>query len=217
MILSVQNGIDNDERIARAVEQGTAVSAAAQVNAHIEAPGIVAQTAGAGRLIFGADAGGLGKRIEELYLRFKQAGVATELQPNIKVVLWAKYAFICGFSGVTALTRMPIGPILATPETRGLFRGTMHEVEAVARATGVMLAPGIVDHYMKQAEGLEPWARGSLAHDLAHGRRLELETLNGTIVRLGRERGVPTPFNFVIYAALKPFENGPPAVAEPSR
>ena len=217
VILSVQNGIDNDERIARAVEQGTAVSAAAQVNAHIEAPGIVAQTAGPGRLIFGADAGGLGKRIEELHHRFKEAGVATELQPSIKAVLWAKYVFICGLSGVTALTRMPIGPILAAPETRALLQGTMLEVEAVARATGVTLAPDIVDRYLKQAEALEPWARGSLAHDLVHGRRLEVETLNGTVVRLGRERGVPTPFNFVIYAALKPFENGPPAVAEPSR
>ena len=217
VILSVQNGINNDERIARAVQRGTAVSAAVQVNAHIEGPGIIAQTAGLGRVIFGADAGGLGKRIEDLYLRFKEAGIATELQPDVKVVLWAKYVFICGLGGVTALTRMPIGPILAAPETRALFRGTMLEVETVAGATGVTLAPGIVDHYVKQAEGLEPWARGSLAHDLAHGRRLEVETLNGTVVRLGRERGVPTPFNFTIYAALKPFENGLPSWPEPSR
>ena len=89
----------------------------------------------------------------------------------------------------------------------------MVEVEAVARAAGVSLAPGIVDHYLKQSEDLEPWARGSLAHDLAQGRRLELDTLNGTVVRLGRERGVPTPFNFTIYAALKPFVNGPPPAA----
>jgi 2-dehydropantoate 2-reductase len=213
VVLSIQNGIDNDERISRTLNRGTVISAAAQVNAHIEAPGVIGQTAGAGRLIFGADAGGLGKRIEELSQQFKNAGVAAELQPNIKVVLWAKYVFICGLSGVTALTRLPIGPILATPETLTLYRGTMVEVEAVGRAAGVSLAPGIVDHYLKQSEGLEPWARGSLAHDLAQGRRLELDTLNGTVVRLGRERGVPTPLNFTIYAALKPFVNGPPPAA----
>jgi 2-dehydropantoate 2-reductase len=210
VILSVQNGIDNDERIARVVGQGTATCAAAQVNAHIEAPGVVGQTAGAGRIIFGANAGGLGTRIEELYQRFKDAGIATEIQPDIKVVLWGKFAFICGFSGVTALTRLTAGPILATEETTALFRGTVAEVEAVARSHGVALPAGLVEQWLKVARGLEPWAKGSLAHDLESGRRLELESLNGTVVRLGQSRGVPTPLNFAIYAALKPFVNGPP-------
>ena len=60
-------------------------------------------------------------------------------------------------------------------------------------------------------EGADPTIRGSLYYDLAAGRRLEIETLNGTVVRLGRVRGVPTPANFAVYAALKPYAEGAPA------
>jgi 2-dehydropantoate 2-reductase len=215
VIVSVQNGIDNDERIARAVGRGTTICAAAQVNAHVEGPGVIGQTAGAGRLIFGANAGNLGRRNEQLYQHFKDAGIAAELQPDIKTVLWSKFMFICGFSGVTALTRLTIGPILDCPETKALFRGTMAEVEAVARSQGVSLAIGIPDQGLKMSSGLEPWAKGSMAHDLASGRRLELESLNGTVVRLGQAKSVATPFNFAIHAALKPFVNGPPPAPKP--
>ncbi|HKV45936.1 MAG TPA: 2-dehydropantoate 2-reductase [bacterium] len=215
VILSVQNGIDNDERITRVVGRGTAISAAAQVNAHVEAPGVVGQPAGPGRLIFGANAGGLGARVESLYQRFMKAGIAAELQPDINVVLWSKYLFICGFSGVTALTRLTIGPILACEETRELFRGAMLEVEALAQASGVALAQGIADQSIKFSANLEPWATGSMAHDLSLGRRIEVESLNGTVVRRGRARKVPSPINFAIYAALKPFVNGPPPDPRP--
>jgi 2-dehydropantoate 2-reductase len=210
VILSVQNGIDNDERIARTVGRGTAICAAAQVNAHVEGPGVIGQTAGGGRLIFGANAGNLGQRNEQLYQHCKNAGIAAELQPDIQAVLWSKFMFICGFSGVTALTRLTIGPILACPETKALFRGTMAEVDAVAKSQGVALPAGLPDQGLKMSSGLEPWAKGSMAHDLGSGRLLELESLNGTVIRLGRAKSVSTPFNFAIYAALKPFVNGPP-------
>jgi 2-dehydropantoate 2-reductase len=210
VILSLQNGIDNDERIARVVGRGTAIGAAAQVNAHVKEPGMIAQTAGAGRVIFGADAGNLGRRNEQLFQHCKDAGIAAELQPDIKAVLWNKFVFICGFSGVTALTRLTIGPILGCQQTTRLFKGTMEEVMAVAASQGVALAEGGPDQALTIAGRLEPWAIGSMAHDLASGRRLELESLNGAVVRLGQAKGVPTPFNFAIYAALKPFVDGPP-------
>ncbi len=60
-------------------------------------------------------------------------------------------------------------------------------------------------------KALEPWAKGSMAFDLLAGRRLEIEALNGTMVRLGEEHNIPVPFNFAIYAALKPYTNGAPA------
>ena len=62
----------------------------------------------------------------------------------------------------------------------------------------------------------DPAIRGSLSYDLAAGRRLEIETLNGTVVRLGREHGVPTPANFAVYAALKPYADGAPSSRIPA-
>jgi 2-dehydropantoate 2-reductase len=126
--------------------------------------------------------------------------------------LWEKFVNICAAGGVTALTRLPIGAILACPETSAFFRGTMQEVEAVARAGGIALPTECIDQLWAFFATLEPGARGSLYHDLAAGRRLELESLNGTIVRLGRQYGIATPFNFAIYAALKPYAKGAPSL-----
>ena len=53
---------------------------------------------------------------------------------------------------------------------------------------------------------------GSMYHDLAASRRLEVEALNGTVVRFGQDHGIPTPLNFAIFAALKPYADGAPAV-----
>jgi len=214
MILSVQNGIDNEERIARVVGDEPVIGGVAQVSSVIEAPGVVAQTAGAGRLIFGELAGGSSPRTERLLSAFQKAGIAAVRHPDIRVALWEKFLLICAFGGLTALTRLPIGPILACHETSTMFRGTMAEVEAIGRVSGIALPAECVDQVFAMAAGVEPWARGSLYHDLATGRRLELEVLNGTVVRLGRERGVPTPLNFAIYAALKPYADGAPTLPE---
>ena len=89
----------------------------------------------------------------------------------------------------------------------------MEEVEAVARASGAVLPENCVDQSMDLFSSVEPAVRGSMYYDLAAGRRLELDVINGTIVRLGGEQGIPTPINFAIYAALKPYLNGQPSTS----
>ncbi len=213
VVLSVQNGIDNEQQIARIVGPSHVLAAVAQVSAVIEAPGVIAHTAGPGKLIFGEMEGGPTPRVERLREHLEGAGIVAEVRADMRTALWEKFIFICGLSGLTALTRLPVGPILADPEARAFLRETMAEVEAVARAEGVPVAPGYADRALGLMASLEPWTRGSLYYDLAAGRRLELETLNGTVVRLGRARGVPTPMNVAIYAALRPYAQGPPAAA----
>ncbi len=156
--------------------------------------------------------GGTSERADRLGETLRGAGIAAEVHPDISVVLWQKFLFICAFSGVTAVSRLPIGTVLADPVTRELFRGTCEEVEAVARAGGIDLPDDCVEQAMAQAAAVEPWGRGSLYGDLAGGRRLELESLNGEVVRRGREQGVSSPLNFAIYAALRPYLDGAPAL-----
>jgi 2-dehydropantoate 2-reductase len=210
MLLSLQNGVDNEERIARAAGRSSGIGAAAYVVSAIKGPGVVAQTAGPGRIVLGELDGGASARTELLRDVLQEAGIAVELHPDIRVVLWQKFLFICAFSGVTALTRLPIGTVLADPATHDLFRGASEEVEAVARADGVGLPDDCVERALETAAAVEPWGRGSLYGDLAGGRRLELESLNGEVVRRGREHGIETPLNFAIYAALRPYADGEP-------
>jgi 2-dehydropantoate 2-reductase len=212
MLLSLQNGIDNEERIARAAGHTSRLGAVAYVVSAIEAQGVVAQTAGPGKIILGELLGGVSGRTERLRDVLQRAGITAEGHPHIRVVLWQKFLFICAFSGVTAVTRLPIGTILADSVTSALFRGKVEEVEAVARANGIDLPTDCVEQALATAAAVEPWGHGSLYHDLAVGRRLELESLNGEVVRRGREHGIETPLNFAIYAALRPYVDGPPVL-----
>lgn len=212
MLLSLQNGVDDEERIAQALGRSSGIGAAAYVVSSIKAPGVVAQTAGPGKIILGEMSGGASARTERLRETLQGVGIVAEVHPDIRVVLWQKFLFICAFSGVTAVTRLPVGTVLADPATRDLFRGTSEEVEAVARAGDIDLPANCVEQAMTQAAAVEPWGRSSLYGDLAGGRRLELESLNGEVVRCGREHGIETPLNFAIYAALRPYINGTPAL-----
>jgi 2-dehydropantoate 2-reductase len=213
VILPVQNGIDSAERIGRVVGAGHVIGGLAGVSSVIAEPGIIEHRAGPDVIQLGELAGGSSARTERIADALRRAGMKAQVRPDIRVALWEKFVLICGLSGLTALTRLPIGAVLACGETRTLYRQTMEETHAVGRAEGVALPDGVAERTLRFFEGSDPSIRGSLYYDLAAGRRLEIETLNGTVVRLGRERGVPTPANFAVYAALKPYEGGPPAVA----
>jgi 2-dehydropantoate 2-reductase len=213
VVLSVQNGIDNEECITQIVGEQAVIGAVAQVTALVEAPGVVAQTAGPGRILLGELTGGNSSRTEKLQRIFQRAGIATELHPDIRIALWDKFVFICAFSGITAFTRLPLGPLRAYQETRVLLREVMVEVESVARTKGIALPADCVERNFAWLNTYgEPHAYGSMYFDLAANRRLELEDLNGTAVRLGREQHIPTPLNFAIYAALKPYAEGAPTL-----
>jgi 2-dehydropantoate 2-reductase len=210
LVLSVQNGIENAARLAQVLGRRPVIGGVAYIFSTIEAPGVIVHSAGPGKILFGELSGGTSPRTERLLPMFRQAGIAAELRPDIHVALWEKFINICAASGLTALTRLPLGTILACPETAAFLRQAMEEVEALGRAEGIPLPAACVEHLWTFFRALEPEARSSLYHDLAAGRRLELESLHGTVVRLGHRHRLPTPCNTAIYAALKPYLNGAP-------
>ncbi len=210
IVLPIQNGIDVTELLSDEVGAQYLVGAAAYVTSHIESPGMIAQTGGAGSIELGELDGGQSERTRRLQQVLQHAGIKTMLPDDIRVSLWAKFLFICAFSGVTALTRLPMGQVLAYQETSAILRAVMQEGELVARAYNIALPVDIVERQMAVVQTFEPEAMGSMAVDLLAGRRLEIEALNGTMVRMGQEQGLSLPYNTVIYAALKPYANGVP-------
>lgn len=214
MVLSLQNGLELT-RLTGLFGPRAVAGGVAHIVSHVEGPGLVVHKAGPGRIIFGELDGSISARTERLLAALQQAGADVHLSPQIEGALWEKFLFICGLSGATALTRLPVGPVLASPDARALCQGLMAEVEGVGRAVGVPLPADAVARAMAQAEQFEPWGTSSLATDLKRGRRLEVDSLAGAVVRLGREHGVPTPLNFAVYAALEPYRRGPPALPQP--
>jgi 2-dehydropantoate 2-reductase len=213
IVLSVQNGIDNEEQIGKGVGPEHIVGCVSYISSIIESPGVIAQTAGPGKMVLGEMGGGTSPRTESLQRTLQNSRITAELHPDIRVALWQKFITICGANGIGALTRLTMGEILACEETRRMLKDAMEEVEAVARAKGANLPQGCVDQSMSFFSSLDPSMRGSMYYDLATDRRLELDVLNGAVLRLGRQYGVPTPMNFAIYAALKPYINGRPLTA----
>jgi 2-dehydropantoate 2-reductase len=203
-VLCLLNGVDNEERLAAILGEKHVLAGVVHILSTISAPGVISQTAGPRRIKLGEMDGRVTPRVQRIFEVFQAAGIVAEISPHILVDLWEKFLLICAQGGVTALAALSIGEILACPETAAFYRGVMEEVAAVGRAKGVPLSADVVDRAVAFARGLEPHMRSSLAHDLRQGNRLEVETLAGSVVRSGRELGVPTPLNGVIYACLKP-------------
>ena len=212
VVIPVQNGLDAAEQLGAILGREHVLGGVSYVGGSIEAPGVVRE-GGAGALLFGEPAGGTSPRVERLLEVFQQAGLPAELRSDIGLAVWQKFLMICAVSGLAALTRLPFGPIRDCPETAALLRGLLDETEAVARAQRVPLPIDAVESALTAIRAVEPSRRSSMYTDLMAGRRLELEALNGALVRLGRDRGIPTPLNFAIYAALQPYVDGPPALA----
>ena len=206
-VLSLQNGVDNEDKIDALLGAGHAMGGVAQVFAVIDRPGVIAHHF-AGRIIFGELDGRRSTRAERLLRAFESAGISVEFTPDVRRALWEKYVLICAVAGMTAVTRETIGVVRGTPPCWRMFRAIVEEVTAVARASGIGLPPDTVDHIVKLAEGIAPGSRASLAQDLQQGRRLELEAIHGHAVRLGERLGVPTPTVLAVYATLTPHVAG---------
>lgn len=206
-VLPLQNGVEAVERIEARLGPGHALGGAAYVFAVIEGPGVIVHRFG-GRIVLGEPDGRARPRTERLRDAFAAAGVPVELSPEIRRVLWRKYLFICAHAGMTAVTRAPTGVVRETPESWRMYRRLLEELAALAGAAGVDLEPDVVERTLEAAAALAPDTASSLYHDLAAGRRLELEALHGHAVRLGERLGVPTPMTFAVYAALRPHAAG---------
>lgn len=201
-VLTLQNGIDGLETLRRAFGDERVFAGVAYLEAVIAAPGEVVHKSPFARVVFGPLAGP-DARAQATLEAFQAAGVEATLEADPRAAVWRKWLLICAFSGLTALTRKPIGQVVGRPETRELLRRAMEEISALASARGVALPADAVDGAMSfVSETAAATMTSSLAQDLAAGKRLELEALNGAASRMGRELGVATPVNDFIYAAL---------------
>jgi 2-dehydropantoate 2-reductase len=202
-VLTLQNGVVNEEVLARVLGADRVLGGLVYGFAVIEQPGVVRHTQG-GRIVFGEMDGAARPRTARILAAGRRAGFPIEVAADIRRALWEKYLTIGALSGMTALSRRPIGDIRACPESRAMYRAIVEELSALARAEGVALAGDAVEQAMAGADRLDADSYASLYHDLTRGRRLELEALQGHAVRLGRRHGIPTPALSAVYAALRP-------------
>ena len=203
-VISLQNGIDNEDRIASMIDPRYVAGGVAFIFAGVVEPGVIRHTGGAARITFGELDGRRTPRLEAFLAACQRAGITSELSADIRAALWTKFTFICAQAGLTAATRQPIGVIRDIPQTWALFCEVVNEVVRVARAEGVRLPDDVVDRQLEVVRGLDPTAYSSLYDDMVAGRRMELEALVGELVRRADRVGVPAPAASALYAILLP-------------
>jgi 2-dehydropantoate 2-reductase len=201
MVVSLQNGVDNAEQIrwASGIE---ALPAVVYVAASAPAPGHVKHL-GRGDLVLGPE----NEKTRRVAALFARAHVTCRISENLTGELWTKLVWNCAVNALSALGRVTYGELVASADARKLIETTVYEVLAVANAAGIHPA-GLEDPKaalagtFKIADQMSQ-TRSSTAQDMARGKRTEIESLNGTIVRRGAELGVPTPVNHALYTLVK--------------
>jgi 2-dehydropantoate 2-reductase len=209
--ITLQNGVDAQHRIGAIVGTDRAMGGIAFVSALIESPGVIRYASKAPSIKFGEADG----RTTERAARFRDAcvaaGIDAEVVADIRAAQWHKFVGLTVNAALTSLTRNPAGIVYHDPDIVALARAMFAEGAAVASAMCIKLPEDIVEWQIQNHQKFPPEMYASMYHDLARGRRLELDSLSGLIVRKGRELGVPTPFHSMAYACLKPYANGSPA------
>jgi 2-dehydropantoate 2-reductase len=211
VVVSLQNGVDNVERIG-ALVPNLVLPGLVYVAAQMAGPGSVHHTGGGSLTIgrLGTLRGGNGsdrRRLEAIAALFTGAGLAVTISATIEVDLWIKLVMNCAYNAISALTGSQYGRMVALPDIRAVMADAVNEVVAVAARKGVRLPDDLVEKAIRLADGM-PVTISSTAQDLRRGRRTEIDHLNGYVAREGEALRIATPVNRTLNALVKLAERG---------
>jgi 2-dehydropantoate 2-reductase len=205
LVVNLQNGVDNTERIQARIAQPV-IPAVVYVATEMAGPGHLKHH-GRGDLVIGE----LGAKLpagtlERVKAWFESAGVPVTVSDNVAGELWAKLVVNCAYNALSAISQLPYGKMIQGPGIRDVMRDVVEETLAVAKASGVAMAPGMLERTYGIAEAM-PTQYSSTAQDLARGKPTEIEHLNGFVARRGAALGVPTPANGALAALVRLLES----------
>jgi 2-dehydropantoate 2-reductase len=213
IVLSLQNGVDNPERIGRHI-RNQVIPVLIYVGANIPEPGVVRHTGGSniviGQLKAFRESAPDRALLADIAALFGDAGLVVKTSDDIEADLWIKLLMNSTYNAVSALGRSAYGRMVAMPEVNAVMREAAAEVVAVAKAKGIALPDDVIETAMRLADAM-PQTRSSTAQDIAKGRFTEIAYLNGYISQQGRALGVATPVNGTLNALTKLLEQADPA------
>jgi 2-dehydropantoate 2-reductase len=200
VVLSLQNGVGNAERI-RAQVSCPVIPALVYAASQMPKPGHVRHTGGGSLVIGGADRA----LLDGIVALFARADVAVTVSADIDAELWTKLLMNCAYNAVSALSMVPYAKMVALPEVRGVMRAAAEETLRVAQAKGVRVDPSVLDRLFDIAQAM-PTQISSTAQDIAKGKPTEIDDLNGAVVREGAALGIATPVNGTLAALVRLLE-----------
>jgi len=199
LVLTLQNGVDNDARVRAVLPSAEVAAAVVYVATEMAGPGHVKHH-GRGELVIAPS-----RRSAQLAQELIAAGVPTQISGNVRGALWAKLVLNCAYNALSAVSQRPYGELVKGEGVAEVIRDVVAECLAVAQAEGIVV-PGDTDAAVRGIAQSMPSQFSSTAQDLARGKRSEIDHLNGLVVRRGEALGVPTPANRVLFAMVKLLE-----------
>lgn len=201
VILSLQNGIDNEGVISAEFGHEKVMGGVAFIGSRIEKPGVVLHTAFGG-ITIGELGGGKSERALNLGKIFTDSGVQCRVSGDIKFDLWAKMVWNVGFNAICAIVNCQAKAAVSDDATGQIVKRAMDEWIEVAQASGVNLQPSLADKNIKVTlKGGE--VIPSMLHDRRRGKKMEIETFNGKVAELGSSLGIDTPVNQTLTSIIR--------------
>jgi 2-dehydropantoate 2-reductase len=196
LVLCLQNGVDNAERLRAVLPDHAVAAAVVYVATEMAGPGHLRHH-GRGELVIEPSI-----HSEAAAQALVAAGVPTEISDNVRGALWAKLVLNCAYNALSAVGRIAYGELVQRPGVTDLMADVVAECQAVAAADGVNI-PGDVAAAVRRIAETMPTQYSSTAQDLMRGKPSEIDHLNGYVVRRGAALGVPTPANRAMWVVVK--------------
>ena len=212
-VLTIQNGVDSPSDAAAVVGERAVIGGTTYIASALSGPGVVEQTGTHRRIVFGEVFGELPRltaRVRAIHDALAGSDIQSEAVEDGRVPIWEKFIFLVVLAGFTGASRLSIGPLWADPAVRAQFLEGCREVERLARAEGVAVATDVIDRIDAYVRGTPGTMRSSLLIDLSQGKRIEVEALQGSVLRRAARVGLPVPIMSTLYAVLKPYAAGAP-------
>ena len=206
-VIPLQNGVEAPAILGEVLGGDRVLGGLCKIFSTAVGPGHIRHVGFEPAILFGE----LGRPNTERVARIREAfetakGMKVITPDDVGIALWEKCLFVAPLGAIGAMTGQPAGVIRGVAETRRTLQAAMEEFASVARGRGVGVPADAVGRSLKLVDSLPPEATASMQRDIAEGRPSELEYQVGTVVRYGRECGVPIPVTETIYGALLPYE-----------
>ncbi len=204
-VMSLMNGVDSEERIAENVEKSHILYALIKVASHKEGDGYCFNPETTIGIIFGElEAPYESERVGAVKKLFSETGLHFRSTEHIREEMWSKFRLNVCNNLPQAILGAGVGCYRDSEHMKAISAGLQKELEAVAAAKGIDLSKA--DTSSEHGSPVPPATRYSTLQDLDAGRHTEIDMFSGALVRMGKELGIPTPYNEYTYHMIKALE-----------
>ena len=207
LVMSLQNGLGNEETIAEVVGEANVISGKTYVGGRLLSPGYVSAGVKGKYTYIGELTGEITDRIQAVCDEFNKAGLLCEVSDNIKGLIWDKLLINVAAGALCGITRLPYGPLYEEEYIKETAVAAIQEGIDVAKAAGVKLKSEDPEYpWYAASEGLPETFKTSILQSLELKRPTEIDFINGSVVEWGKKFGIPTPVNRTLVTGVKGIE-----------